>query len=138
MTPSVRRLAAVAVSATAMTLLSSGLPLGAQEPKAPPTAETQSTSKTGRRAYDPARRVPMYFGQVGLSDSQREEIYKIQSKHLPKIAALEKQLSELRDQMIHECEGVLTPAQKQILAQHRASATEGRSLRRGAAVKSRP
>jgi hypothetical protein len=137
MRSSILRLLAVAVSAAAMTVLSSGLPLGAQEPKAPPAAETQSPAKTTRRAYDPARRVPMYFGQIGLSDSQREEIYKIQSKHMLKIAALEKQLLEFREQMVQECEGVLTKEQKQLLAQRRAGAAEGRS-RRGASVKSRP
>ena len=72
-----RRLVAVAVSAGAMTLLFSGLPLGAQEPKVPPS-ETKTKPAPAKRSFDSARRVPVYFGQLGLTDEQRESIYKIQ------------------------------------------------------------
>jgi hypothetical protein len=131
-----RRLVAVAASATALTMLSSSLPLVAQEPGAV-KAETKTKSRTGKRTIDPARRVPMYFGQLGLSDDQRESIYKVQGKHLPRIEALEKQIEQIRDEMLRECEGVLTPAQKQLLEQRRASGAEPRT-KRGAAAKSQP
>jgi hypothetical protein len=113
-----RRLVAVAVSAGAMTMLFSSLPLGAQEPKVPPS-ETKTTRAPAKRSFDPARRVPPYFGQLGLTNEQRESIYKIQAKHLPKIDALEKQIAEIRAQNLTECEGILTASQKHILEQRR-------------------
>ena len=94
----VRRIAAVAISAATMTLLAGGLPPAAQEPGTA-QAESKTKSKTAKRSYDPSRRVPNLFGQLGLSDDQKESIYKIQGKHMPKIDALEKQLEELRAAM---------------------------------------
>jgi hypothetical protein len=113
-----RRLVAVAVSAGAMTLLFNSLPLDAQEPKAP-ASETKPKLAPAKRSFDPARRVPAYFGQLGLSDEQRESIYKIQATHMPKIEALEKQIAEIRAQNLTECEGILSASQKQLLEQKR-------------------
>jgi hypothetical protein len=127
MTQLIRRLTVVAASAAALTMIC-GLPLIAQESKAPQT-ETQTRAKTARRAYDPARRVPPFFGQLGLSAEQKEEIYKIQGQHMPKIESLEKQIEELRAQMLRECEGVLTSPQKQVLDQRRAGAAATKSKR---------
>jgi hypothetical protein len=132
----VRRIIAVALSSAAMTMLSTGLPLVAQEPSAPQT-ETKTKARAGKRVLDPARRVPMYFAQLGLSTDQRESIYKIQGKHMPKIDALEKQIEDLREQMLRECEAVLTPAQKQMLDQRRASGVESRS-KKSAPSKAQP
>jgi hypothetical protein len=115
-----RRLVAVAVSAGAMTLFFSSLPLGAQEPKVP-ASETKTKPAPAKRTFDPARRVPAYFGQLGLTTDQRESIYKIQGKHIPKIEALEKQIAEIRAQNLTECEGTLTASQKQLLEQRRES-----------------
>ena len=124
----VRRLVVVAAGAAVLTVLCGRLPLIAQESKAPQT-ETKTKAKTARRAYDPARRVPPYFGQLGLSTEQREEIYKIQGKQMAKIESLEKQIEELRAQMLQDCEGVLTTPQKQVLDQRRAGAATARSKR---------
>ncbi len=107
MIPLIRRFVVVAASAAALTMLCGSLPLIAQEPKTSP-AETKTKAKADRPAGDPARRVPRFFAQLGLSAEQREEIYKIQGKHIPKIESLVKQTEELRAQMLEECEGVLT------------------------------
>jgi Spy/CpxP family protein refolding chaperone len=121
-----RRCLAVAVSAAALTILFSGLPLGAQEPNAP-KIDAKSKAKVGKKTFDSTRRVPAYYAQLGLSDSQRESIYKIQGKLSPRIDALEKQIEALREQMSKECEAVLTPAQKKMLEQRRAAAAETRA-----------
>ncbi len=127
MTPTIRRMAAVLTSTVAMTMLSGALPLIAQETG---SGQAQSIAKkAGKRAMDPTRRVPNYFAQLGLTDTQRESIYKIQARHQPKIDALEKQLEELRAQALKECEGVLTAAQKKMLSDRRAKAAETRSKR---------
>ena len=127
MTSVIRRLAAVLTSAAALMVVSGSLPLIAQEAgnaQAPAKAK-----RAGKRAVDPTRRVPDYFGQLGLSEAQRESIYKIRAQHQPKIDALEKQLEELRGQMVKECETVLTDAQKKLLEERRAGAAESRSRR---------
>ena len=94
------------------------LPLVAQEKKA--------DSPETKRTYDPTRRVPDYFGQIGLTPEQRETIYKVRAKHQSQIDALEKQITELQTQMLAECEGVLTDTQKQLLDQRRRAATNGK------------
>jgi hypothetical protein len=127
----VRRSLAVAVSAAALTILFSGLPLGAQEPKAP-KIDARSKAKVGKKTSDPTRRVPAYYGQLGLSDSQRESIFKIQDKHAPRIDALEKQIEAIRGQMNTEFEAVLTSAQKKMLDQRRAAAAEARAKKSAA------
>lgn len=86
---------------------------------------------------EPAARhaVPPYFGQIGLSEEQREKIYKIQDKHQPKIDELESQIKSIREQMLKDCEGVLSGEQKKDLeAKRKAGATKGR---KGAAGKSK-
>jgi hypothetical protein len=118
------------VSASAMTIFAGGLPLVAQESG---KARVETKAKAGKRAVDPTRRVPYYFGQLGLTEAQKESIYKIQAKHQPRIDALEKQLEEVRAQSLEECESVLSDAQKKMLAERRANAAESRAKRSGAA-----
>ncbi len=130
MITSLRRTIAVSLSAAALTILSSGLPLVAQEPG---QAKADAKVKAGtRRANDPSRRVPSHFGQIGLTDAQREMIYRIQAKHQAKIDDLEKQLDAIRAESLRECEAVLTPAQKKTLAEHRTRASDARAKRAAA------
>lgn len=82
------------------------------------------------RTFDPSRRVPDYFGQIGLTPQQREQIYTIRGKHLAKIAELERQMTEARAAMLAECEDVLTGVQKQLLTERREAAREAREARR--------
>jgi hypothetical protein len=115
------------------------LPLGAQEPKkadskpadAPPPAAV-------KKAFDPARRVPDFFGQVGLTQDQREEIYKIRSKHLQKLGELEKQIAQVRAEMLQECEKLLSDTQKQMLESRRRAVAEKKKARTPAAAAPAP
>lgn len=91
---------------------------GAQEPARPETPAKTETPPA-RKAINPTRRVPYYFGQLGLTPDQRESIYKIVAKHQSKIDALQRQVNESRAQMVTECEGVLTDTQKQLLDSRR-------------------
>jgi Spy/CpxP family protein refolding chaperone len=129
----VRRLATALASAAALVIVSGNLPSIAQETGGA-RAQAKAT-KAGKRAVDPTRRVPPYFAQLGLTEKQRESIYEIRAKHQQKIDALEKQLEDLREQVLKECEGVLTDAQKKLLEDRRAGATETRSRRGGEAAK---
>jgi len=96
----------------------------AQEPD--PAAKSAVPGSRGvRKGVDPSRRVPYYFGQLALTPEQRESIYKIVGKHQQKIDVLQKQVGDLRAQMITECEAVLTDTQKQLLEARRKATPRG-------------
>src|SRR5262245_21126067 len=40
--------------------------------------------------------LPANWGKLGLSDEQKQKVYKVQSEHHDKIAALEKQVKDLK------------------------------------------
>jgi Spy/CpxP family protein refolding chaperone len=145
----VRRSVVVVASATVMTLLlTRSFSLRAQETVtgksqaikgkqakqvespasfASPSENSSKASSPGKNAPpDVTHRVPAYFSRLGLTEQQRETIYKIEGKYYPQIQAMEKQEEELRTKMKSECEGVLTPAQKQRLEQQRKAASEAR------------
>lgn len=111
------RISVLSGGAAAMFLLGI-LPLQAQEPEADKPSD-RSAPPAAKRFYDPTRRVPAHFGQVGLSLDQKEAIYKIRGKHQPTIDGLERQLAEIQAQMLTECESVLSASQKQLLHDHR-------------------
>ena len=99
------------------------LRLAAQVPKADPPAEP------AKKAFDPSRRVPAYFGQIGLTLEQREAIYGLNGKHQAKIAELQKQIAKIRLEMLAESEIQLTPPQKELLANLRRVADERKKAR---------
>lgn len=124
-----KRVGGLTLGAATMMILAGSWTLSAQESKAKPADAPKARAK---RAADPTRRVPNHFGQLGLSDEQRESIYKIQAQHMPKIDALEKQIDELRAQMVKECETVLTSTQKQMLADRRTAVAGARTKKSAA------
>src|SRR5579859_2441551 len=98
----------------------------AQEPAATPGSR-KPTATTAQRSFDPARRVPTYFGQIGLTPQQRESVYQIQTKEMKRIDELQKQIVEIRADMVKQCEAVLSPTQKQLLEQRRTASREART-----------
>lgn len=115
---------AVVVGIVAVVALGA-IPLVAQEatPEKPGGAGAPPALK---RAYDPSRRVPRFFGQIGLSPEQKEEIYKIRGKHHPKLKELHEQIARVQSQMVSECEALLTESQKQSLADRRRASEKAR------------
>ena len=75
------------------------------------------------------RRLPSYYGQVGLSDVQREAIYRLQEAYAEQLDALEQQLEALKGRRDQEIENVLSPAQKQRLRQLLEAAARRRAAR---------
>lgn len=61
-------------------------------------------------------RLPNNYGKLGLNQEQRQRIYAIQADYGKRIDELEAQLAALREKRDQECLGVLTPEQKQKLA----------------------
>ncbi|AMV37726.1 hypothetical protein [Planctomyces sp. SH-PL62] len=92
----------------------------ADEDEAPKPRSARSTPP------DAIRRVPIYFGGLGLTNEQKESIYKIEGKYQPEIQDLEQQADALRERLMADCEDVLTPAQKRALTDARKSAAERR------------
>ncbi len=150
-----RRSVAALASAAVMTLLiAGGYSLGAQESSAgksqasqgkqaakvdtaAPSENAGKTKSTGRSAPpDPAHRLPPGYSKLGLSEAQKEAIYRIQGKYYPQIQALEKQAAALRVKREAECEAVLKPAQKRLLdeqAQQKKAAAAKRAAAKAAA-----
>ena len=93
-------------------------PLMAQEAKPSPKAESTGRPEA-KRSFDASRRVPPFFGQLGLTPEQREEVYAIRRKHQEKLDALTKKIADIQAEMLTECEAVLDSTQKQILETRR-------------------
>ena len=149
-----RRSLAVVASAAAMTLLmTGGFPLGAQESStaksqttqakpakqadAPtPTHSNTTTKPAGKTAPpDVTHRVPSGYSKLGLTDQQKEKLYKIQAEYYPKIHDLEKKADDLRASQKKECESVLTTPQKRLLAEAAQQKKAAAEVKKAAAVK---
>lgn len=110
-------------------LVAGSLPSLAQDPvKEVATASPTKKSKvsTGPRTL---RRVPPYFGKVGLTPDQKEKIYEIRGKHQAEIEALKAQIEEVGAKELIECEGVLLDSQKKVLSDLRATAKTSRKAK---------
>lgn len=75
--------------------------------------------KDDSKKNDPPGKVkgmlPQYWGKLGLSDEQKQTIYKIQNKHDAEIDKLEAKIKELKDTRLKEMRAVLSPDQKKKL-----------------------
>jgi Spy/CpxP family protein refolding chaperone len=85
------------------------------------SAQEAGAAAAKPRAYNPSRRVPAFFGQVGLTPSQREQIYSIRGKYYEQAAELKRQIEELEAKEDTDCAGVLTDSQRQLLDTLRTS-----------------
>ncbi|GBD35168.1 hypothetical protein HRbin36_00273 [bacterium HR36] len=59
-------------------------------------------------------RLPQGFGKLGLSEEQKQKIYKIQAEYEAKIQALRAQIKKLEEEERVQVFGVLTPQQKEL------------------------
>src|SRR5581483_7887355 len=59
--------------------------------------------------------LPANWGKLGLTDEQKQKVYKVQSEYRDKIAELEKQVKDLKEKERTEMEKVLTDEQKKRL-----------------------
>jgi hypothetical protein len=150
MTCVVRRSLAAAASAAVVTLLVTiGNPLSAQEGGAaksqgtkgkqaakvssPSTESSGKTKATGKVAPpDPTHRVPPGYARLGLTDQQKDRIYKIQADYYPKVQGLQKQLDGLRAERDAKFEAVLTREQKSMLAQEEQQKKAASAARKAA------
>jgi Spy/CpxP family protein refolding chaperone len=59
--------------------------------------------------------LPQNWNKLGLSDKQKQDVYKVQNEYRTKIDALKKQIEDLTATEKKEMEKLLTPAQKERL-----------------------
>lgn len=85
----------------------------------PSLAQDPAKEKATPVAAKNTRRVPRYFGQVGLTDEQKEKIYDLRAQHAVKIGELKKQLDDQIAKEMADCEAVLLESQKKVLNQLR-------------------
>ncbi len=83
------------------------------ESKKTPTDDVVSTKL--EIVYTPYRRVPRYFGMIGLSSAQKEEMYSVRGRYQGQIKALEQQIEALKQQEMAACEAMLTETQASLL-----------------------
>ncbi len=60
-------------------------------------------------------RLPQHWGKIGLTDTQKQQIYKIQGKYGDEIDKLEAKIKDLKSTQEKEMRAVLTPEQKKAL-----------------------
>ena len=76
-------------------------------------AQTESQGTTQKPAAKKFRgRLPSGYGQLGITQKQRAEIYGIQERYHLQIEELETQLEALKAKQAEEIYSVLTPEQK--------------------------
>ncbi len=56
--------------------------------------------------------LPTYWGQLGLSESQKQSVYKVQGKYNEESDKLESQIKEMKGKMVEERGKILSPEQK--------------------------
>lgn len=75
--------------------------------------KTAKDAEKGKKAAAETKgRLPNNYGQVGLSEEQRNKIYALQAKYNGDIEKLEAQIMQLTTQRDMEIFAVLTPEQK--------------------------
>lgn len=96
-------------------------------------AEKASSPSKKKKTF--RRRVPNYYGQVGISKKQREKIYEIQKEYFNEITALEEKIEELKEKRNGEMYDVLDDSQKKKLDNLREAAAKKRKSRSSKKVK---
>lgn len=91
------------VGMLAVVLIIGGL-LNAQDTKDTKTTKEPATKLRGQ--------LPQGWSKIGLSDKQKQQIYKTQSEYREKIDVLEQQIKELKEKQQAELVKLLTDEQK--------------------------
>lgn len=102
----------------------------ADEAKADESKREGAAKDPGTPVRKFRRRLPNYYGQIGITQAQRLKIYSIQEGYFTKIVELERQLAALQAQRDKEIEDVLTPDQKDRLEKALDAAEKRRKSRR--------
>lgn len=91
-------------------------------------ADKQADAPAEKKKFRP--RLPNYYGQIGLTEAQRKQIYGIQREYFSQIAELEEKIAALEAQRDQRIYNVLTAEQKQHLFQRLEAAKKQRDARK--------
>jgi Spy/CpxP family protein refolding chaperone len=81
-----------------------------------PKKDEPKAAKTKDEPGAPVKGVlPQYWGKLGLTDDQKQEVYKVQAKYNAEIDKLEAKIKELKAARDREMKGVLTADQRKAL-----------------------
>ena len=123
-----RRMSVVGVACALSLALLAGLS-SAQDEKKGPEAKTGKEEVKGKP--------PIYFGQIGLSKKQEDDVRKAAQPFDEKIVRLRRQVAELEEQMdelvaekVAACERILTEGQKSALMARREQAEAEKEARK--------
>ena len=91
--------------------------LQAQEPptKKAPEPTKEEAKKEPEAMPIKGQQLPFYWGQIGLSDGQRKQVYEVQAKYDADIAALEAKIKALKVEMAKERYNLLSESQRKKL-----------------------
>lgn len=94
--------------------------------------ETQEKKKEGAKSEEKVRKasIPDYFGQIGLSDKQKEDVRKAAQPFDDKIADLQKQIDDQEKAKLAACEKVLTDGQRAALKERRETAQREKAAKK--------
>lgn len=96
-------------------------------PGAYPKLSADDTEDAAGTVY---RRLPNYYGQIGISERQRERIYALQAQYNSQIEELEARIDNLKSARDADIEAVLTDTQLRRLEGRREEARLAREARR--------
>lgn len=84
------------------------------------------------KGASPYRRLPSYFGQIGLNEKQKESVYEVRGRCRAEIEALTLKIEALKERERAECEAILTDGQRRLLNATREAAGRARAARKAA------
>src|ERR1051325_4571690 len=102
-------------------VLLSGTGVFSQEKKDPPKDPAKDTkdAKDSKDSKDPPGKLkgflPKYWSKLGLTDAQKQDVYRTQAKYSDQIKKLQDQLDALKEEEKQELAKVLSPEQKKRL-----------------------
>jgi hypothetical protein len=124
-----RRSGIAAVACAVSLALVAGLSLAQEEKRG---ADSKSAEKDEVKG-----RLPIYFGQIGLSKKQEDDVRKAAQPYDEKIAQIKKQIKDLDKQVqdqeaakLAACEKLLTDNQKTVIKERRSQAEVERADRK--------
>ena len=99
---------------------------GDTNPAKPAAAKKAPAEKAAKKPAKQRGRLPNFYGQIGLSDEQRDKVYGIQQQYRDQIRDLQQKLNELKDKQTAEIDAVLTPDQLKKVEELKASSARKR------------
>lgn len=86
-----------------------------EDPKAEKKDDKKDDKGDGKGKGSLRGQLPQNWGKIGLTDDQKQGIYKLQAKHNEEIDKLETQIKEIKAKLVDERLKILTADQKKRL-----------------------